>query len=681
MSRIRAFSVIVLVLYLGAFGTVSCHDGLGPTAQAQIRKGPYLIYPGNSTSMTVLWQTDRTPAQATIEWGSTTDYHSTVTVLENGNGEDEHQFSYTITDLTPGSRTYYQVSVDGEQFPGSFLTAPSESATSLTFYAYGDTRSHPDIHDSVISQLMADLNTNPDERQTFCLHVGDFVTFGLDEAYWDDEYFNRNYTDTMTFLSSLPVMGTIGDHETFDTDTYTPDYEHAGELYRKYWPYPLYPDTKHFYYSFDYGPAHVCVLDQYTAEYTKGSTQYAWAEQDLSNSTKPWKVVMFHDPAWSAYGIEGPDVGPHENDEIVQSDLCPLFENNGVTVVVQGHNHYYARCTVNGIQYLALGGGGADPYPPAPNQSNVGKAIQAYHFAKFDISGNTMSVSVISNEGEKIDSFTVNKSEETIGKVETKMVHVGDIDIAYKMFGEGDPLLLIMGYSCTMDLWPPEVLQELATHYKVIIFDNRGMGETTASDKVFTIELFADDTAGLLDALNIERAHVLGWSMGTIIAQQLVLDHPDKVDKLILYAAYCGGKEAIWLSRKVLIMLVDTSGTPEEQGERLLKLLFPQEWLEEHPDPSTYFPMPTETSSPENVERQYEAMGSWYGTFSQLPQITQDTLLITGTDDILMPPENSFIIAQQIPGAWLVQLKGGGHGVMYQYPEKFSRIVLTFLEN
>jgi len=131
MSRIRAFSVIVLVLYLGAFGAVSCHDGLGPTAQAQIRKGPYLIYPGNSTSMTVLWQTDRTPAQATIEWGSTTDYHSTVTVLENGNGEDEHQFSYTITDLTPGSRTYYQVSVDGEQFPGSFLTAPSESATSL----------------------------------------------------------------------------------------------------------------------------------------------------------------------------------------------------------------------------------------------------------------------------------------------------------------------------------------------------------------------------------------------------------------------------------------------------------------------------------------------------------------------------------------------------------------------
>jgi len=278
-------------------------------------------------------------------------------------------------------------------------------------------------------------------------------------------------------------------------------------------------------------------------------------------------------------------------------------------------------------------------------------------------------------------TFTLNFHSQPAGKVETKMVHVGDIDIAYKMFGEGEPLLLIMGYSGTMDLWPPEVLQELATHYKVIIFDNRGMGETTASDKQFTIELFADDTAGLLDALNIEHAHVLGWSMGTTIAQQLALDHPDKVGKLILYAAYCGGKEAIWPSREVLIMLVDTSGTPEERGERLLKLLFPQEWLEEHPDPSTYFPMPTETSSPENVARQYEAMGIWYGTFSRLPQITQDTLLITGTDDILTPPENSFIIAQQIPGAWLVQLKGGGHGVMYQYSEKFSRIVLTFLEN
>jgi pimeloyl-ACP methyl ester carboxylesterase len=133
---------------------------------------------------------------------------------------------------------------------------------------------------------------------------------------------------------------------------------------------------------------------------------------------------------------------------------------------------------------------------------------------------------------------------EAIDSAVMEKVSVGDIDIAYKVFGEGDPLLLIMGYSGTMDLWSPEVLAELAAHYKVIIFDNRGMGNTIASGKKFTIELFADDTAGLLDALDIERSHVLAWSMGTNIAQELVLNYPDKVDKLILYAADCGRRDS-----------------------------------------------------------------------------------------------------------------------------------------
>ncbi|GAH97822.1 unnamed protein product, partial [marine sediment metagenome] len=119
-------------------------------------------------------------------------------------------------------------------------------------------------------------------------------------------------------------------------------------------------------------------------------------------------------------------------------------------------------------------------------------------------------------------------------------VHDAENLFAYKKFGEGDPLLLIMGYSGTIDLWATEMLKELAARYQVIIFDNRGMGKTTASDKEFTIELFADDTRGLLDALGIERAHVLGWSLGTYIAQEFALTYPDKVDKLILYAGDCG---------------------------------------------------------------------------------------------------------------------------------------------
>jgi len=280
-----------------------------------------------------------------------------------------------------------------------------------------------------------------------------------------------------------------------------------------------------------------------------------------------------------------------------------------------------------------------------------------------------------------LGTFTqnVSSSQQTLEKGATRMVAVGDIEVAYQIFGEGEPLLLIMGYSGTMDLWAPEVLKELASKYQLIIFDNRGMGKTTASDKEFTIELFADDTRGLLDALGIERAHVLGWSLGTYIAQELTLRYPDRVEKLILYAGDPGGKEAIYPDPEIMDALGDTSASSRERGERLLATLFPEKWLKEHPDPRTYFPELTETSSPENIERQYQAWQNWKGTYSRLAKITQPTLLITGADDVNTPWQNSPIMVDLIPGAWLVQLKGGGHGVMYQYPKKFSRIVLTFL--
>jgi pimeloyl-ACP methyl ester carboxylesterase len=131
-------------------------------------------------------------------------------------------------------------------------------------------------------------------------------------------------------------------------------------------------------------------------------------------------------------------------------------------------------------------------------------------------------------------------SNHNISGIEVKTVQVGYIDMAYKAFGQGQPLIMIIGSSSTMDLWPPEVLSRLSSSYRVIIFDNRGMGNTTASPGNFSILQFAEDTAGLMDALGIKSAHILGWSMGSFIAQELALNHPEKVDKLVLYAGNCG---------------------------------------------------------------------------------------------------------------------------------------------
>ncbi|MGD0081297.1 MAG: alpha/beta hydrolase [Methanoregula sp.] len=260
-----------------------------------------------------------------------------------------------------------------------------------------------------------------------------------------------------------------------------------------------------------------------------------------------------------------------------------------------------------------------------------------------------------------------------------KTVPVGDITIAYKEVGSGEPLVLIMGYSGTMDLWDPRVVNQLAKQYRVIIFDNRGMGHTTSSDKEYSIRLFADDTAGLMDALKIEKADVMGFSMGTNIAQELTLDYPEKVDKLILYAGDPGGKEALSPAPQDLESIQNTTGTDRERGERLFMEMFPPVWLKENPDPSKYFPNVTSMSPAENVRRQYTAMMTWNGSSSRLPDMEQPLLLITGDQDLLTPPGNSLIIAGKVPQSWIVRMRGGGHGVMYQYPDAFASIVLTFL--
>ncbi len=115
----------------------------------------------------------------------------------------------------------------------------------------------------------------------------------------------------------------------------------------------------------------------------------------------------------------------------------------------------------------------------------------------------------------------------------TEHIQVGDINVAYKRFGQGKPILFISGTSQAKDVWEPTLLSQLAaTNHTVIIFDNRGMGETTVGTKPFSIEQFANDTAGLLDALNIEKADVFGASLGSFVAQELTLNYPQRVDRL-----------------------------------------------------------------------------------------------------------------------------------------------------
>jgi pimeloyl-ACP methyl ester carboxylesterase len=264
---------------------------------------------------------------------------------------------------------------------------------------------------------------------------------------------------------------------------------------------------------------------------------------------------------------------------------------------------------------------------------------------------------------------------DSIHDFQTKKVHVNDIDVAYKMFGKGDPIVLINGFMNTLDDWPPILLDKLAENHTVITFSNRGVGNTSTGDKGFSITQFAQDTTDLLDALNINKTDVLGFSMGGRIAQQLTLSNPEKVDKLIIYASGCGGKQGVPADKDVMKVLADKSIDPSEMKAKLRPLLYPEGF------DFSILPKSEEKVSDRTILEQQKAIANWPGVCNKLKNIEKETLVIVGSDDNLAPPANSLLMSHKIPGSWFVQISGAGHALAMQMPLRFSNIVLVFLES
>lgn len=262
-----------------------------------------------------------------------------------------------------------------------------------------------------------------------------------------------------------------------------------------------------------------------------------------------------------------------------------------------------------------------------------------------------------------------------------KHAQVGDLNICYETRGEGPPLVLVTGLTANMDWWDPETVDELSRRYRVLTFDNRGAGRTeTPGGGGITCAMMAEDTAGLMDALGIDRAHVVGVSMGGMIAQELALNHPEKVDRLVLCVTFCGGSNTVYASREVYRTLTDGSGTADDLIRRVLSMMFPAEWLaanEAHFDGfrERYLRAPC---TPANTARQFMATTA-LDTYDRLPEIKAPTMVMCGSEDILIPPENSEIIASRIPGALLKRYPGSGHAFHTQLRHEFVKDLVEFL--
>lgn len=283
--------------------------------------------------------------------------------------------------------------------------------------------------------------------------------------------------------------------------------------------------------------------------------------------------------------------------------------------------------------------------------------------------------------GQSFDEAAFKAALQKFEAAPVQYVTVGDIDIAYKTYGDGEPLFAVTGNGDTMDMWSPIFIEELAHNRKVYIFDNRGAGLTTVGTQPFSIEQFAKDTAGFIVAMGYEHTDLLGFSMGSRISAQLTINQPDIVRKVVLYGCAPGGKEEIKRSPEVQKVFADTSGTPKEKLQRMLSVLIPGAWRKAHPDVSSWLPPVRENISAKVRSKQNAAVANWPGIYEQLPSIKTPTLIMAGTEDAVIPPANALILASQITASWLVRFQGGGHGMMYQFPSEMAATVETFLRN
>jgi 3-oxoadipate enol-lactonase len=270
--------------------------------------------------------------------------------------------------------------------------------------------------------------------------------------------------------------------------------------------------------------------------------------------------------------------------------------------------------------------------------------------------------------------------------------NVRDVELYYEEHGSGDPLLCIMGFATDSTGWLLQV-PAFAERHRTIVFDNRGVGRSAKPPGAYTIHEMADDAAALLDHLRIDRAHVLGLSMGGMIAQELALRHPERVRKLVLAATYPEPDAATEENRKVIF--TQMGGSITEAGEmridftamnpllffqHLLPLVFNQSFIQnELPRLMQMFSGALQYGfSLEAVMGQLQAVMGHRAT-DRLNTITAPTLVLTGDADRLIAPANSKILADSIPGARLVEVAGGSHGFNIEMADRFNDEVLRFL--
>lgn len=276
-------------------------------------------------------------------------------------------------------------------------------------------------------------------------------------------------------------------------------------------------------------------------------------------------------------------------------------------------------------------------------------------------------------------------------KLEVKKENIGDAELAYYTRGNGDPLIMIMGFRGTMSAWDPGLLSALEKNYTLILFDNRGAGlSSDQGENELTISQMADDTAKLIKALGYAKTNVLGWSMGSRVAMELSINHPEVVKNVILCSPNPGGKHQVLRKSDAYTALTSKDVSQKDA----LSLIFPNTTAGNLASASFVIRLtnamlqgtvPNDLDiSQKTIDRQIHALKLWdedNEIYEKLSGIKTPTLVAGGIDDVLSQPENVQIIASRIPFAWSAYFPGAGHAFLSQDYERFAELVTLFIES
>lgn len=258
-----------------------------------------------------------------------------------------------------------------------------------------------------------------------------------------------------------------------------------------------------------------------------------------------------------------------------------------------------------------------------------------------------------------------------------------DIELYYEIHGEGRPLVLISGLGYSSWQWH-KMVPLLAEKFKVIIFDNRGVGQSSKPAGLYTAAMLAADTAGLLDALQIEKAVIVGHSMGGFVAQALALDFSDRVEKLILCSTNFGGPHHVPVTQEAMKVLTDVSSDAQTRFKNGLLVSTAPGWAEKNPQMIEEW-IRWRVANPIEPAPYQSQMAVGLGLLpeaasfeNKLARLNVPTLILTGAHDKVVPPANADLLSQKIAGSRVIIFPDAGHFFPIEIAEAASQAIMDF---